>query len=109
MWLEFYEKRKLRRIVYSKPAVALAGTIFVLLVFPTWNAYSKMRISAEKKEEVAREVAALKERMERLESEIQRLATPEGIEEELRKKFDVGKEGEEIYVLIEGGNTKGVQ
>ena len=103
MLLEFYEKRKLRRIIYSKTAVVFSIVVFALLVFPTWSAYSKMRVSAEKKTEVEREVAALRGRMELLESEIQRLSTPEGIEEELRKKFDVGREGEEIYVLIEGG------
>lgn len=98
--LEFYEKRKLKRVVYSKPVLLLVGGIVVLLFFPTLNAYSKMQNTYENKNAVAQELLQLQEREEALQGEINRLSTEQGVEAEIRKKFEVGRDGEELIVIV---------
>jgi len=47
------------------------------------------------------ELAEVEARNAMLEANIARLNNPREIEEELRKRYDVGREGEEVVVLVE--------
>ncbi len=48
-----------------------------------------------------KELKALEERKEILHKNLSRIKTTKGIEMELRKKFDVAKEGEHVIVVID--------
>ncbi|NBD73532.1 hypothetical protein GVX82_00625 [Patescibacteria group bacterium] len=98
--LEFFERRRLRRVLYSYPVIGLVGIVAVLMLLPAWSAYSKMHATAEKREEAAAELAHLSAREEALAEEIERLSSERGVEEELRRKFEVGHEGEELIVIV---------
>ena len=54
-----------------------------------------------KNEEVTREMEELLRKKEGLESNINRLKVPEGIEKELREKFQLKKPGEEFVVIVD--------
>ncbi len=54
-----------------------------------------------KKESLSRESKQIGEREDFLEGEISRLRTEQGVEEILRQKFNIKKDGEEVLVIID--------
>ena len=98
--LEFYEKRKLKRLLYSKPSLAVLVFLGVLLSIPTWGAYQKVQATSESRLAVASELHLLRTREVELQAEIDRLATERGIEEEIRRKYEVGRQGEQMIVIV---------
>ncbi len=103
--LEFYERRKFKRFLYSPLTVGLLCIPLYVLSNAAWNAYAKEREAAHLRSEVVRELAEVRERESYLTAELDRATSERGIEQEMRQKFDVGKEGEEIIVLVGRNNT----
>jgi len=99
--LDFHEKRKLKRICYSKGMVAFLGLIILLSGVQVWGVFQKDREARVRKAEVAASYEQLIERETELKEEIARLSTERGVEEVLRTKFDVARPGEGVIVLIE--------
>lgn len=99
--LEFQEKKKLKSILYSKITLIVLFVILFFIARATLSIYYKQKISGENLAKVKEEVAELKKREEVLNSEIERLKTEKGTEEEMRKKFMVGKVGEQVIVIVD--------
>lgn len=98
---DFHEKRKIRSIVYSKPVVAFLAFITIVLSFSVYHRYT---VSEEMKHKLnirEDELHELEERATVLESKVQYLRDERGIEEELRNRFDVVKEGEQVIILVD--------
>src|SRR3989344_1735304 len=74
------------------------GIIFLALVFSAVKVYKKSRLSADKSEEIKKEMAGLEKRNGELAAEAARLESESGQEREIRKRFDVAKPGEKISV-----------
>ena len=98
---EFQEKRKFKKIVYSAWSQAILGIIFLALVFSAVKVYKKSRLSADKSEEIKKEMAGLEKRNGELAAEAARLESESGQEREIRKRFDVAKLGEKIIVIVD--------
>ena len=79
--------------------------ILLLLVFlalrSNWIIYEKKRASDELKESSQARVDELKNRANEIEAKIEHLSTPSGVEDEIRSKFNVAKEGENIVIVLE--------
>ena len=99
--LDFYEKRTMRSILYSKPVIVLLAAIIFMLIYSVWGVYVKERETFVKKNQRAQVLGELLEREQILEEEINRLNTVRGIDEEIRSKFEVAQEGEEMIVIVE--------
>ena len=89
------------RKLYSKPVLILLIIIIVLLAKGTWGVYQKVQESSKNAALVKIELANLEKRKELLEKETQKLKSQEGIEEAIRKKFQVSKEGERVLVVVD--------
>jgi cell division protein FtsB len=100
--LDFYEKRKIRTILYSKPVLILLAAVIAMLSYSVWGVYIKERETLAKKNQRAAVLEELVEREQILEEEINRLNTARGIDEELRSKFEVAKDGEKVIVIVDG-------
>lgn len=98
---EFYEKRRLKRLVYSKPVIGVLGILVMLACVPVYNVYTKFIDTFERKEAVAAELARVEHRESVLREEIERLDTPLGQEAEIRQKYELGKEGEQLIIIVE--------
>ena len=99
--LDFYEKRKLRGILYSKVTVAL---IFLLGIFFSTSVYERYKAemtSAEKRASRAEELVKLQERASLLESQVNMLESERGKESEIREQFDVKKGNEQVVVIVD--------
>jgi len=103
--MDFEQKRKFKKFVYSKPVLV---ALFLLVFFvgkATWNVYDKLEMSKLNLEKEMRELQKLQERQAALASQIDYLQTDQGVEAEIRKKYRVVKEGEEIAVIIDDDIT----
>jgi cell division protein FtsB len=99
--LNFYEKRKLQSILFSKPFLVFLCIPVGFLSFVAWNAYTTAEGARMRRLELTAELGGLKEHAELLERDLALLDDPRGIEAELRKRYEVGKEGEELIILVE--------
>ena len=98
---EFQEKRKIRSFFYSKKMVILLLLVTALLSFSTIKVYLKSRNALSKNEEAKKELADLEKRKAELEKDVSRLNTASGLEEEIRKNFNVQKPGEKVLVIVD--------
>jgi cell division protein FtsB len=89
------------RITAHSPIVLLALMgIVVLLAHATWGIYQKEVESGKNVAAVQEEFKALQDRRNLLQQQTSSLNTEEGIEEELRQKFQVAKPGESLMVVV---------
>jgi len=81
--------------------------LFVIAVFlgnAVWNTYEEYTRAKEKEQRASEELQTLAERKSELEKNLARLGTEKGIEAELRQRYNVGKEGEEVVVVLPNSN-----
>ncbi len=98
---DFHEKRKIRSFLYSKWVVfSILGLslLFGTAVYDRYTVASEMHAKLETKK---RELEELEHRAQALESKVRYLEGERGIEEELRNRFDVVKEGEQVVILLD--------
>jgi len=91
--------------MYHKATLATLCVLVLLFTHSTWVVYQKKRTSEELKNSSLQTVATLLARDTELKSRIDRLETEPGIEEEIRSKFTVAKNGENMVVVVEDAPT----
>jgi cell division protein FtsB len=99
--LDFQQKRKVRGVMYHKATLIILGLLTLVVLHSTWAVYQKKRESEEMKNISLKNVEELRDRNVDLTAKIERLDTTPGIEEEIRSKFTVAKEQENMVVVVE--------
>ena len=103
--IDFQQKRQFKKVMYSKVSFLILFISVIFLVKSTYNIYKKSKLSFDNYTVVKRDYESLKDRKDMLDSEINRLKTDNGIEEEIRGKFNVAKPGETVVVVINGSTS----
>lgn len=98
--MDFQRKKQIRNIVYSKFFLTILFIIVFFLGRSTLDIYKKSKLSYDNYIKVKRDYDSLIARKTMLDSEINRLSTDNGIEEEIRGKFNVAKPGETVVTII---------
>lgn len=101
MMLDFQQKRKVRSWMYNRLTIALLFVTFVFVAHSTWVVYRKKVESEEMMSVSLKNVETLRSRSADLQKKIDRLATAQGVEEEVRSKFSVAKEDENMVIIIQ--------
>lgn len=83
------------------PVLLLLVCVALLLVRGSWDAMSKERESSERVTQLEDKVSVMEARGRELEESLLLLDTTEGLEEEIREKFDVSEEGEHVVLILE--------
>ena len=96
----------MRNFIYSPLVLVVLGLIVILFARSVWQAYAKERTSRIGEYNASAELADLKERQEKMEGRLEQLQTEDGIEAELRGKYGVGREGEEMIIITEEKKTQ---
>lgn len=94
-------KRKIHRRIYSKTTLFILLCVLILTARGVINVYSKERESRRDLERVKLQRVQLSARAASVRESGDRLKTPDGIETEIRSKFDVAKEGEGVIVIVD--------
>jgi len=97
----FHQKRKIRKFLYSPLTIVPLVVIVFLLGTSVWSVYTKERETRIKRDRQTAELEALEVRASALKTEIDRLGTERGREEEIRSKFEVAREGESVIVIVD--------
>lgn len=97
---DFQRKKRIKKILYSPVVLLLLAIIFIIMLRGVWSVYKKSQISLENLEREKIELSKLIERQKNLANSIDYLKTEQGIEDEIRTKFRVVKEGEHVAVII---------
>lgn len=97
---DFYKRRKLLRYAYSRGTIAVLLVLLSFFGYVAYGAYSKSAEARDRKDEVARELEKLHEREATLKADIEALNSERGAEAALRERYQVGREGEEVLVLL---------
>lgn len=98
---DFHEKRKIRRVLYSKLFI---GVVFIVALILARSAYERYRVERDMAGRLLdreQELHELQERALLLESRVDHLRNERGIEEEIRERFDVVRDGEQVVVILE--------
>lgn len=90
-----------RKRLYARVIVSVLLAVSVVCFIWAYNAYSKYRESRQYAKEVREELATVLQREEELRAKIAYLETEEGVEAEIRNRFNVAKEGEEVIVIVD--------
>ena len=98
--MEFQEKRKIKRFLYSKVTVAILVILILFVLTEVWDVYKKQSITRDNLAKTAAIFEGLKDREKMLSSEIERLKTEGGTEAEIREKYGLVKPGEEVLVIV---------
>lgn len=78
--------------------------LFLILIFVGkgfFGVYQKYSFSKDALAKSESELAVLKEKKDNIDQKIKNLETETGIEQEIRAKFDVAKEGERLVVIVD--------
>ncbi len=103
--IDFQQKRQFKRVVYSKLSLLILLILVIVLGRATYEIYKKSKLSSSNYVVIKKDYESLKMRKEMLESEINRLKTDNGIEEEIRSKFNVAKPGETVVIVINSSSS----
>ena len=92
--------------MYHKITLVILFIFVILALHSTWSVYKKKRESEKMKNISLIHVKELQSRDAELKLKIERLSTPTGLEEEIRSKFSVAKDNENMVVVVEDQNTE---
>ncbi|MFZ2522639.1 MAG: hypothetical protein WAX44_03120 [Minisyncoccia bacterium] len=99
--LDIQQKRKLRSVMYHKVTLGVLAVLTLFMIHSTWEV-NKKKVSSQEMRKLAEErVNDLNRRKNDLNNKIDQLGTVSGIEEEIRSKFSVAKDGEKMVVVVE--------
>jgi len=101
----FQQKRGWRNILESWPILIFLGILVLFFAWGVIGFMGKMATTRENRKIAENKVAELREEKEKLSSDINKLNTDSGIEENIREKFGLAKEGEELIVIVEDKNV----
>ncbi len=98
---DLQERKRWKQLLYSPATFIILLVITGLLVNADYNIYKKSEIAKINRQQSDTRLAALQAKSQNLNAELAKLKTDRGIEEELRDKFQITKEGEEDWVVVD--------
>lgn len=105
--LPFQERKKFRKVLYSKASILVLFVVLVLVLHGAWGVHQKAEIARAERNESIRMLTELQERNNALEISLERLKSSQGIEDEVRQKYAVARPGEEVVVVVDASDKKG--
>ena len=98
---EFQQKQENRSKLYSKYSLFILFVLIILAAKGILSISAKERGSREEMISTQSKEAGLEKRYNNLQSRVSDLKTGEGVEKEIRSKFDVVKPGEHVILVVD--------
>lgn len=98
---DFQQRKKVRKILYSRNVIIVLCVVTILLVRGAWGVMEKNLESKKNVVLLEDQLSEARKKNEELSKHIAILNTEEGVESEIRQKFSVSKEGEQVAVIID--------
>lgn len=100
----FQQKKGWRDVIESWPVIIFLGVILLGFAWGVLGFMGKMSATSENRKVATAKLAELENKKERLNTELAKLETEGGVEENIREKFGLAKEGEGLIVVVEDKN-----
>jgi len=97
---ELRQKQIVKRRLYSTPVLVILLIVTGLIIHSTYKIVQKYRESAGYVDALKQKSNDLANREIQLKGDITRLGTDEGIDTEIKEKFNVSKEGERVAIIV---------
>ncbi len=98
---DFHQKRKMRTFWGSRMTQVVILILAIFVLVSAYNRYLIAREMADRRASVESEITSLENRRINLESEVKYLSNERGIESEMRRQFDVAREGEQVVIIVD--------
>jgi len=95
------QKRLWRRVLSSRWVQALLLVVLLVVASSAYGRYQVAREMALRQERLAQELAELEVRREQLRAQVEYITSERGMEAEMRRQFDVAREGEQVVIILE--------
>lgn len=92
---------KMKKFMQSKPVLIILGICLLFFIYNIIKLANKASETKRNREIAENKIIELQKQKEELTKEIEKLNTEKGIEEDIREKFGLGKEGEGMIVIVE--------
>lgn len=103
---EFEERKKFWRIFYSPLVLIVLLVVFLFIARSMLRVYSHEQVSTEDRQRVEDELATVSRRAAALKDQVDALSTQQGIDNEIRSKFNVSKAGEGVAIIVNGTSAE---
>jgi cell division protein FtsB len=97
----FQEKKNKRKLMHSKPVLIILSILVLLFIYNVIKLANKAADTKRNREIAENKIIELQKQKEDLTKQIEKLNTEKGIEEDIREKFGLGKEGEGMIVIVD--------
>lgn len=98
---KFQEKKKWKDIVQSKPVLILFGIVLITFAYSVFGLMNRMQESRKNRIVEENKIQEFEQRKNKLSTDIANLKTEKGVEENIREKFGLVKEGEGMIVVVD--------
>lgn len=95
------EQNKISKILISWPFIIILFIIVVIFIINLFSFSRKMQESIKNKEIVEQRIVEINKNKEKLQNNIKKLQSDNGIEENIRENFGLIKEGEGVVVIVD--------
>lgn len=100
----FQKKGGILHFLQSMPVLILLGFAMIFFAYSMIGLVGKVRETAKNKKIAEDQVTELQKNKEKLNLDIAKLNTNQGVEESIREKFGLVKEGEGMIVIVDDKN-----
>ncbi len=97
----FQKKRNWKNLTQSRPVLLLLGILVLIFVWGMIGFLGKMQVTMENKKIAESKFLELQKEKDTLSKAISKLNTDSGVEESIRDKFPVVKDGEGMIVIVD--------
>ena len=102
----FQEKRKFRQIMQSRPILIILAIMVLVFAWSVLGLVGRMQETVKNKKVAEQKLQELQKEKENLLSDINKLNTNEGLEASIREKWDYGKDGEGMVMVVDDKNAQ---
>lgn len=99
--LQFYQQQSWRGLLRSPLALILLIILCLFMARVVYDRYSIASEMAAREAQSKAELQALEERQAKLKEKVEYLSNDRGIEAEMRRNFDVARDGEQVVIILD--------
>lgn len=104
----FQKSGRLKHLMQSKLFLIFLGIVILAFFYSMFGFVIKMGETSKNRKIVEDKIIELEKSKEKLNSDINELKTDKGIEENIREKFGLAKEGENMILVIDDKNAPAI-
>ena len=102
----FQKNNRLSDVMQSKTSLVILGIIILVFAYSMFSFLNKMIETSKNKKIVQDKIAELQKSKEKLNLDINKLKTEKGVEENIREKFGLAKDGENMILVVDDQTNK---